>query len=63
VNDYFTYEQKCHEARSRMDQRMRDAENERAARDHARARRQRRRRRARMAAAFEFFFAARRRTA
>jgi hypothetical protein len=63
VSDFYTYEQRCFEARNRMEQRMREAHNERTARDHDRARRRRRRRRARVASAFEFVFAARRRTA
>ena len=62
VPDY-TYEQKCYEARNRMEQRMREADTERMARRHARARRQRRRRRTRLAAALEMLYPARQRTA
>jgi hypothetical protein len=63
VNDYYHYHQKCYEGHERMQRRMREADAERMARDHSRARRQRRRRRARLAAALEMLMPARQRMA
>jgi hypothetical protein len=63
VSDYYHYHQKCYEAHERMQQRRRQADAERTARDHALAGRQRRRRHARLAAALELLRPVRQRTA